>query len=150
MYKGRYKLLRLAYERSNVSQNEAYIRFVDENSWWLKDYALFMSVKDIFDGNPWNEWAEDIRLRYDYAMDYYRRECYFDIEFHQYMQFKFYEQWMKLKSYANYNGENVAKNSEMYDVNSPILCGYIGKDDKITERKVKSLVEKQISFFDLM
>ena len=114
MYKGRYKLLRLAYERSNVSQNEAYNRFVDENSWWLKDYALFMSVKDIFDGNPWNEWAEDIRLRYDYAMDYYRRECYFDIEFHQYMQFKFYEQWMKLKSYANYNGVRIIGDIPIY------------------------------------
>lgn len=114
MYKCRYKLLRLAYERSNVSQNEAYNRFVDENSWWLKDYALFMSVKDIFDGNPWNEWAEDIRLRYDYAMDYYRRECYFDIEFHQYMQFKFYEQWMKLKSYANYNGVRIIGDIPIY------------------------------------
>ena len=50
--------------------------------------------------------------------------------------------------YANYNGENVAKNSEMYDANSPILCGYIEKDDKITERKVKLLAEKQISIFD--
>ena len=114
MYKGRYKLLRLAYERSNVSHNEAYNRFVDENSWWLKDYALFMSVKDIFDGKPWNEWAEDIRLRYDYAMDYYRRECYFDIEFHQYMQFKFYEQWMKLKSYANYNGVRIIGDIPIY------------------------------------
>ena len=114
MYKGRYKLLRLAYERSNVSQNEAYNRFVDENSWWLKDYALFMSVKNIFDGKSWNEWAEDIRLRYDYAMDYYRRECYFDIEFHQYMQFKFYEQWMKLKSYANYNGVRIIGDIPIY------------------------------------
>ena len=114
MYKGRYKLLRLAYERSNVSHNEAYNRFVDENSWWLKDYALFMSVKDIFDGKSWNEWAEDIRLRYDYAMDYYRRECYFDIEFHQYMQFKFYEQWMKLKSYANYNGVRIIGDIPIY------------------------------------
>ncbi len=31
-------------------------------------------------------------------MDYYRKELYFDIEFQQYMQFKFYEQWMKLKN----------------------------------------------------
>ena len=33
-----------------------------------------------------------------------REELYFEIEFQQYMQFKFYEQWNALKSYANENG----------------------------------------------
>ena len=104
MYKGRYKLLRKAYERSDISKNDAYIQFVRENEWWLKDYALFMAVKDVFGGAPWTEWAEDIRLRYGYALDYYRREQYFEIEFHQYLQFKFHEQWMALKRYANEKG----------------------------------------------
>ena len=27
------------------------------------------------------------------ALDYYRRELYYDIEFHQYLQFKFSQQW---------------------------------------------------------
>ena len=75
-----------------------------ENSWWLSDYALFMAVKDRFDGVEWTKWAEDIRLRWNNAMDYYREELYFDIEFQQYMLFKFYEQWMKLKKYATEKG----------------------------------------------
>ncbi len=104
MYLGRYPLLRMAYERSNISRNEDYQKFVGENSWWLADYALFMAVKDRFGGIPWTEWAEDIRLRWNNAMDYYRRELYFDIEFQQYLQFKFYEQWMQLKQYANSQG----------------------------------------------
>ena len=94
LYNSRYKLLRKAYERSNISQNEEYNRFVENNAWWLKDYALFMAVKDVFGGAPWTEWAEDIRLRYGYAMDYYRETQYFEIEFHQYLQYKFYVQWM--------------------------------------------------------
>lgn len=104
LYQGRYPLLRKAYERSNISQNPEYQSFVEENRWWLDDYALFMAVKDRFDGAPWNEWAQDIRLRYGYAMDYYRRELYFDIEFQQYMQFVFYRQWTRLKAYANGKG----------------------------------------------
>ena len=62
---------------------------------------FFMAVKDRFEGRPWTEWAEDIRLRYGYAMDYYRRELYFDIEFQKYLQFTFYKQWNKLKAYVN-------------------------------------------------
>lgn len=103
-YRNRYPLLRKAYERSNISENPDYQRFVAENAWWLSDYALFMAVKDRFEGKPWTEWAEDIRLRWENAMDYYRRELYFDIEFQQYLQYQFYRQWMQLKHYANEKG----------------------------------------------
>ena len=114
IYKGRYKLLRKAYENSNISENQDYQRFVAENNWWLSDYALFMAVKDQFGGVEWTKWAEDIRLRWENAMDYYRRELYFDIEFQQYMQFKFYEQWMKLKKYANEKGIQIIGDIPIY------------------------------------
>ena len=46
--------------------------------------------------------------------------------------------------YANYSAESVIKYCEMYDVNSPLLCGRITDEDKITERKVRSLKQEQI------
>lgn len=51
--------------------------------------------------------------------------------------------------YANYSGESVAKNCRKYDPKSPILCDVIDENDKITERKVKSLKEQQLSLFCL-
>jgi len=114
MYLSRYPLLRKAYERSRVSENQEYLRFVEDNGWWLKDYALFMAVKERFDGRPWTEWAEDIRLRWGNAMDYYRKEEYFEIEFHQYMQYLFYKQWMKLKKYANDKGVKIIGDIPIY------------------------------------
>ena len=104
LYEGRMILLRKAYERSNVYMDSEFRRFQEEEAWWLKDYALFMAVKKRFGGIPWSEWAEDIRLRWQNALDYYREEMYFEIEFQEYMQFKFRQQWMKLKSYENENG----------------------------------------------
>lgn len=50
--------------------------------------------------------------------------------------------------YANYSPESVIKNCHNYDVNSPLLCGTISDDDVITERKVRSIRENQISLFD--
>ena len=41
--------------------------------------------------------------------------------------------------YANHSQESVSQTCRLYDVNSPILCGRITEDDKITERKVKLL-----------
>ncbi len=43
--------------------------------------------------------------------------------------------------YANYSEESVVKNYSKYDPESPILCGAIDASDKITERKVKSLID---------
>ena len=41
--------------------------------------------------------------------------------------------------YANHSPEAARKNAEAYDPHSPILCGRIGSQDRVTERKVKSL-----------
>lgn len=41
--------------------------------------------------------------------------------------------------YANYSRENVIRHYREYDPDSPLLCGRIGKEDKITERKVQSI-----------
>ena len=80
----------------------------------LEDYALFMAVKARFKGTAWTRWAQDIRLRWQNALDYYRRELYYDIEFHQYLQFKFSQQWKKLKSYANANGIRIIGDIPIY------------------------------------
>lgn len=114
LYINRYPLLRKAYERSDISKNADYQKFVAENNWWLSDYALFMAVKERFEGKPWTEWAEDIRLRWANAMDYYRRELYFDIEFQQYLQFQFFTQWNKLRKYANEKGIRIVGDIPIY------------------------------------
>ena len=114
LYENRFKLLRKAYERANVGEDQEFEAYRRENAWWLDDYALFMAVKDQFDGVAWNEWAEDIRLRWSNAMDYYRRELYYEIEFYSYVQFVFMKQWKKLKNYANINGIEIIGDIPIY------------------------------------
>ena len=114
IYEGRFELLHLAYERSDISEDSEYHKFVGENGYWLNDYALFMAVKARFDGAAWSEWAEDIKKRYGYALDYYRRECYSEIEFYKYLQFLFAKQWSKLKAYANENGIEIIGDMPIY------------------------------------
>ena len=72
------------------------------------------AVKGRFEGKPWIEWAEDIRLRWQPAMDYYRRELYFEVEYHKYLQFKFDQQWRRLKAYANSKGIRIIGDIPIY------------------------------------
>ena len=60
-----------------------------------------MAVREFFGGAGWTQWPTDIPMHYGYALDYYREKLYFDVEFHKYLQFQFYEQWSRLKKYAN-------------------------------------------------
>ena len=101
LHANRFDLLHKAYERSDISRNKDFQAFCNENHWWLNDYALFMAVKAYLGDKPWNQWPEDIRMHWGFALDYYNTILYFDIEFHKYLQFKFYQQWRALKAYAN-------------------------------------------------
>ena len=101
LHENRLALLHKAYERSNVGQDADFQAFCRDNHWWLNDYALFMALKSFFKEVPFRAWPEDIRMHWGFALDYYNRELYFDVEFHKYLQFKFDQQWTKLKKYAN-------------------------------------------------
>lgn len=50
--------------------------------------------------------------------------------------------------YANYSIRSVINNSRMHDENSPLLIGEVENSDKVTERKMKSLIDRQIGLFD--
>lgn len=49
--------------------------------------------------------------------------------------------------YANFQDAKVRENAKLYDVDSPLLCGNIGPEDRITVRKVRTLKNGQIDLF---
>lgn len=101
LYSNRLPLLKKAYDRADVVHDEGFQQFTRENGWWLDDYALFMALKQFFGGQEWRLWPEDIRRRFDFALDYYREKLYFEIEFIKFLQYLFSKQWYELKAYAN-------------------------------------------------
>ncbi|MDE6749580.1 MAG: 4-alpha-glucanotransferase [Lachnospiraceae bacterium] len=101
IYLSRFKVLKTAFENSNIEKDEQFLDFIDKNSYWLDDYALYMTVKNSFDGVSWIEWDEDIKLRKKDALAKYREEYKSEIAFYQFQQFMFAKQWTALKKYAN-------------------------------------------------
>ena len=108
IYNQKYPLLRKAYENFKSSDNnemkDSLENFKRENSSWLNDYSLYISLKNHFNGLPWNEWAHDIKNRENSAMQHYKNELADDIEYHNFIQFLFFKQWNDVKRYANENG----------------------------------------------
>ena len=95
--------LKIAFSNFDIDE----IRFKDfttQESWWLDDFALFMSLKKHFGGKAWNEWDEEIKLHQQEAVVYYYELLSKQVNYQKFCQFIFFEQWEKLKSYTNKTG----------------------------------------------
>ena len=114
IYNTRFKLLRMAFDRADIVNKEEYQSFVEENKEWLKDYAMYMAIKDSKEGIAWIEWDEDIRLRKPEAMARYEKELEDDINFYSYQQYLFATQWAELKAYANKKGVEIVGDIPIY------------------------------------
>ena len=120
IYNCRFDILRKAYlnfkalDKDSAAQ-KAFRSFKRKNSAWLKNYALYMSVKKSFDMKSWTEWDdESIRLRDEKAVTRYTRKFSDDIGFWSFIQFKFYEQWEKFRAYVNSLGIKILGDMPIY------------------------------------
>lgn len=117
IYNERFSILKIAFQRAKeagVLEGDAYKSFLAEESRWLPDYALYTAVKNHFGGISWDQWDEDIRLRKPEAMARYSEMLHEEIEFCQYQQFLFSNQWFALKEYANDNGIQIIGDIPIY------------------------------------
>jgi 4-alpha-glucanotransferase len=66
-----------------------------------------MALKEHFGGIPWNLWKNEIAFRDSSALKCCRAKLEDEIEYHRFLQFIFFNQWMELKAYANNQGVKI-------------------------------------------
>lgn len=98
MFGARYSILKKAWNRQKNDLDLT--SFIEEHQDWLPDFALYMALKFHFHLVPWMEWPEPVKKRIPDVLNNYRKLLKDDIEFFCYTQYKFFEQWKKLKAYA--------------------------------------------------
>jgi len=76
-----------------------YQNFLKQHS-WLKDYALFKSIKSHCNWNSWASWPEDVRTRLPSAMNELYNKFETDIDYHTFVQFLCFEQMKQVKKHA--------------------------------------------------
>ncbi len=112
LYNNRYPLLKLAFSR--FKPNSSYNAFISENSHWLNNYALFMAIKAAMGGDAWYNWDEKLIAKEADAIKQAEINYINDINFHKFLQFKFFSQWTALKEYANKNGIKIIGDIPIY------------------------------------
>ncbi len=86
--------------RTFIEEFEAFCR----KTKWLRDYALFMTAKEVFEHRPWNQWPADIARRDKKALDAFASEFRDRITFYNVEQFLFALQWKRLREAAEARG----------------------------------------------
>ncbi len=93
---------------------DEYQVFIQHNSWWLNDYALFRSLKTKYGESVWNAWGKELVARDHHNIQEKFNELQAEIDFHRFVQFIFFRQWFKLKAYANSKGIRIIGDIPLY------------------------------------
>ena len=114
LYENRFDLLKKAFVRSGIEENQDFLEFRKKEKEWLEDYALFMALKKEHDGEPWTVWEDALRYRDGQTLRQKQEELKEEICFYEFLQFEFYREWLGLKGYANSQGIEIIGDIPIY------------------------------------
>ena len=112
IYATRKILFEKAYSRFCV--DEGFGNFTRDNGYWLEDYVLYSALKAVHNGKAWTTWSEGLRDRHPSVLQEKREELADELQYHRFLQYKFYQQWQRLKAYANEMGIGIVGDIPIY------------------------------------
>lgn len=114
LYENKMKLFRIAYGRAKENLANELRDFYLEHHDWLRDFALFMSIKAKNNNISWLHWNKSLRdFKSNEVLDF-EKTNQDEIFFWVFTQYFFLKQWLKLKKYANEKGINIIGDLPIY------------------------------------
>ncbi len=108
-------------ERADKQDIQAFEKFCREKSWWLDDFALFLTLKKEFEFLAWSDWPVKYKNRDAVALAEVRKRLAYSIKEVKFEQFVFFQQWHELREYARQ--KNIALFGDI-----PIFVAYDSAD----------------------
>lgn len=114
LYNERNRLLHKATERLALKHPKEYLEFLRQEYSWLRDYAVFMAVKDHEKGKPWTQWPQALHRHDSEEVRALAEECREEVIFYERVQYLFYRQMKAMKKYANDSGIQIIGDLPFY------------------------------------
>lgn len=111
LYNTRYPLLGKAAKKLSENLPNDYYTFLDENRYWIEDYAYFMALKKKMKQEGRSSWPIELRVKGKSSELVADDE---DVKIYKIIQYMFYKQWFKLKEYANKKGIDIIGDLPIY------------------------------------
>lgn len=103
----RRRALDVAYRnwRSHGGEDsDDFLAFIEAEATWLDDFCLYSAISDENHGQSWSAWDPALRGRDANALQSARARLDDGWCFHAFLQYRFRQQWLELKRYANQRG----------------------------------------------
>lgn len=113
VYAGRTALWDAAFAREKASAAPA-LRAALAAEPWLRDYCLYMAVKEEQGGAPWYAWPQPLRDREAAALAAALERLDDRVLLHAYLQTEFTRQWDAVRAYAHAHGVRIIGDLPMY------------------------------------
>ncbi len=111
LYTDRYKTLRRAFSRFKAE--DGYFKFCAAEADWLGQYCLFMAIKEKLGGIPLQAWPKELKQNSEMRERIIAEQSE-NIDFYKFLQYEFFEQFSRLKSYAHKNGVELIGDIPIY------------------------------------
>ncbi|MBI4387547.1 MAG: 4-alpha-glucanotransferase [Candidatus Omnitrophica bacterium] len=98
------ELLSEIYQTINHNKNTIFEKYIRQNEFWLKDYALFKVAKEINQGKNWESWEPRLKNHEAEAMHVLESNHAERVRFHMWLEWQLAEQFLEVKKYAEKNG----------------------------------------------
>ncbi|MBI5055617.1 MAG: 4-alpha-glucanotransferase [Nitrospirae bacterium] len=97
------KLFRTAFKKTKdkLADHNDFQKFCGENTHWLDNYCLFISIKNHLKGIDWGRWPEELRDRKESALKEWTGKLHDNIQQEKFLQYVFFTQWNALKNYCD-------------------------------------------------
>lgn len=101
------------FERPDKNTKENFESFCALNDYWLDTYTLFLTLRKIYHCKNWPDWEKEHSFNSKH-LESIRKQYQPLIQKLKLQQFLFYDQWQRLKKYANNNGIRIIGDIPIY------------------------------------
>lgn len=115
----KHRLLRAAHTNFIKTErppalHRQYGEFIALHRQWLDDWSIFAALTDHFQTPNWHSWPDPLKTREPQALSSITQQLAPECAYHRFVQFIFFDQWLKLKRYANHRQVEIIGDLPIY------------------------------------
>lgn len=114
LYINKMKLLRQAYNKAKLDISMELHLFYQNNISWIREFALFMSIKAKNNNISWLQWDEEFKYSKSVEVQSFEINNKDEMYFWIFTQYFFLNQWLRLKEYAGDKGVQIIGDLPIY------------------------------------
>ncbi|GBD99596.1 4-alpha-glucanotransferase [bacterium BMS3Abin07] len=86
--------------RHRIGSLAEFQHFLEDNSFWLENYTLFIALKKHFGNRIWSRWPKSLRYRDQGELEKWKNKLEDTVLRESFFQFLFFTQWARVRNYC--------------------------------------------------